>query len=156
MSLVQALQDARISHLDLSGSISILGDVRVGDVLSQMRVQRASAALIEDDNGLLIGIFTERDVLLKIADEPAHLQDMVRQHMTVNPHTVKPEDTAGHALHLMNAGHYRHVPVLDADGRSVGNLDQHAVIRFLTDHFPREVYNLPPDPERIPRTREGA
>ena len=156
MSLVQALHEARISHLDLSGSIGILADVPVSDVLARMRDERASAALIEDEDGHLIGIFTERDVLLKIADEPSRLRDAVCNHMTAQPQTVFPDDTVGHALQCMNAGHFRHVPVLDADGRTAGNLGQHAVIRFLTDHFPREVYNLPPDPEMIPRTREGA
>ncbi len=156
MSLVQALQDTRISHLDLSGSISITGDVTVARVLSQMRRERASAVLVIDGDGQLVGTFTERDVLLKIADEPSRLQDEVRQHMTPTPQTVAPDDTAGHALRFMNAGHYRNVPVLDAEKRPVGNLSQHAVIRFLTDHFPREVYNLSPDPEKIPRTREGA
>ncbi len=156
MSLVRALQDARISHLDLSGSISIPGDVSVDEVLSRMRAGRASVALIEDAAGRLIGIFTERDVLLKIAGEPSRLRDRVQVHMTVNPQTVAPEDTAGHALQFMHTGHYRNVPVLDDDGRAVGNLGLHAVIRFLTDQFPREVYNLPPDPEQIPRTREGA
>lgn len=156
MSLVQALQDARISHLDLSGSISITGGVIVADVLSQMRRERASAVLVADADGRLVGIFTERDVLLKIADDPSRLRDEVHQHMTAAPQTVAPDDTAGHALRFMNDGHYRNVPVLDAQQRPVGNLSQHAVIRFLTDHFPREVYNLPPDPEKIPRTREGA
>jgi CBS domain-containing protein len=156
MSLVQALQDARISHLDLSGSISIMGDVPVGEVLSRMRAERASAALVQDVEGHLIGIFTERDVLHKIAGEPARLGDSVQKHMTASPQTVAPDDTAGHALQFMNSGHYRNVPVLGPDGRAVGNLGQHAIILFLTDNFPREVYNLPPDPEKIPRTREGA
>lgn len=156
MSLVQALHEARISHLDLSGSISILADVVVSDVLVSMRDERASAALIEDVEGHLIGIFTERDVLLKIVGDPSRLRDRVQDHMTGKPQTVSPDDSAGHALHLMNTGHYRNVPVLDADGKTAGNLSQHAVIRFLTDQFPREVYNLPPDPEKIPRTREGA
>ncbi len=156
MSLVQALQDARISHLDLSGSISMAGTVSVDEVLSRMRAGRSSVALIEDAEGRLIGIFTERDVLLKIAGEPSRLHDKVQDHMTVSPQTIVPEDTAGHALQFMHTGHYRNGPVLDEDGRAVGNLCLHAVIRFLTDHFPREVYPLPPEPEQIPRTREGA
>lgn len=156
MSLVRALQDARISHLDLTGSVQVAGDLAVGEVLARMRQECASAVLVVDADGLLEGIFTERDVLLKVADNPALLSAPVRDLMTPDPQTVSPDDTAGHALHFMCAGHYRNVPVLDADGRVAGNLSQHAVIRFLTDHFPREVYNLPPDPERIPRTREGA
>jgi CBS domain-containing protein len=156
MSFVQALQDARISHLDISGSISVLGDVPVDKLLSRMRAERTTAALVVDTDGHLVGIFTERDVLLKIADDPSRLADKVQDHMTPAPQTVSLDDTAGHALRFMNAGHYRNVPVLDDTGCPVGNLSQHAVIRFITDHFPREVYNLPPDPDKIPRTREGA
>ena len=156
MNLVEALRDERISHLDLSGSVQISGDPTVAEVLAALREARASAALIVDEGGRLEGIFTERDVLLKVADDQARLTAPVRELMTPDPQAVSPDDTAGHALHFMREGHYRNVPVLDGDGRVVGNLSQHAVIRYLTDHFPREVYNLPPDPELIPRTREGA
>lgn len=156
MSLVQTLQDARISHLDLSGSISVAAADSIGDVLALMRQERAAAALITDEAGRLAGIFTERDVLLHIADDAARLADPVSAHMTAAPQTVTPDANASQALRLMNAGHYRHVPVVDAAGAPAGNLSQHAVIRFLTDHYPREVYNLPPDPEKIARTREGA
>ena len=76
--------------------------------------------------------------------------------MTSNPQVLTVDDTVSEALSLMSGGHYRNVPVLSESGQIVGNLSQHAVIRFLTDHFPREIYNLPPDPELIPRTREGA
>ncbi len=156
MNLVEDLRDERISHLDLSGSVQVSGDPTVAEVLAAMRDARASAALIVGEEGRLEGIFTERDVLLKVADDPARLAAPVRELMTPDPQTVSPDDTAGHALHFMREGHYRNVPVLDGQGRVVGNLSQHAVIRYLTDHFPREVYNLPPDPELIPRTREGA
>lgn len=156
MSLVQTLQDARISHLDVSGSITVTPTESVTNVLTRMREERASAAHVIDEGGSLLGIFTERDVLLRVSDDPARLQDPVSQHMTADPKTVALDDTAGHALQFMNAGHFRNVPVVDDQGHPVGNLSQHAVIRFLTDHFPREVYNLPPDPEKIARTREGA
>jgi hypothetical protein len=48
------------------------------------------------------------------------------------------------------------VPILDGEGNVVGNLPQCELIRFLTDQYPREVYNLPPDPDRIATTKEGA
>ena len=156
MRLVQALQEARISHLDLSGSVRVRPGAAVGDVLARMREARATVALVEDKKKRLVGIFTERDALLKVADNPAALSFAIDRLMTANPRVVSPDDRVGAALHFMNEGHFRNVPVLDATGRIVGNLSQHAVIRFLTDHFPREVYNLPPDPEQISRTREGA
>ena len=56
----------------------------------------------------------------------------------------------------MNAGHYRDVPIVDHYGGIEGNLPQHEIIRFLTDQFPEDIYNLPPDPDRIAQTKEGA
>ncbi len=152
----QDLQQERISHLDLSMFITVSSGTSIALTLSQMRNERVGAALVQDDNGRLSGIFTERDVLKKVAGDPAMLQQSVDVAMTTNPETVSPDDTVDHALKLMNGGDYRNVPVLDSDGNIAGNLSQQALIRFLTDRFPREIYNLPPDPELIAQTREGA
>ena len=125
------------------------------EALVRMRRSRVSAILVQNGNGL-IGIFTERDVLLKVADNPSALDQVVDDLMTADPQTVTSDTSVGRALQLMNAGDYRNVPVRDQSGAVIGNLSQHAMITFLTDHFPREIYNLPPDPEMIPTTREGA
>ena len=117
MRLVQALQEARISHLDLSGSIRVRPGAAVGDVLARMREARATVALVEDQRKRLVGIFTERDALLKVADDPAALSLAIDKLMTANPRVVSPDDRVGAALHFMNEGHFRNVPVLDAAGR---------------------------------------
>ena len=79
MNLVEALRDERISHLDLSGSVQVSGAPTVAEVLAAMREERASAALIVGEGGRLEGIFTERDVLLKVADDPTRLAVPVRE-----------------------------------------------------------------------------
>ncbi|MFH1570832.1 MAG: CBS domain-containing protein, partial [Gemmatimonadota bacterium] len=117
---------------------------------------RVSAVLVRRPDGSLAGIFTERDVLLRIVDEPATWGRPVDEFMTPDPQVLTPEAPVSRALELMNAGHYRNVPVVTADGRVVGNLSQHALIRCLTDRFPRQTYNLPPEALRVARTREGA
>jgi hypothetical protein len=38
----------------------------------------------------------------------------------------------------------------------VGNLTHYAILRFLSDRFQQEIYNLPPDPDQVPRAPEGA
>ena len=37
-----------------------------------------------------------------------------------------------------------------------GNLTHFAIIKFLSDRFPQEIYNLPPEPELAARARDGA
>lgn len=156
MRLAQAFSETRVSHLDLSGFVRLPAFTRVADALEHMRAARVNVILVEGSDERLVGIFTERDVLLKVEDAANPLSATIDALMTADPQVLTVEDSVSKALALMTQGHYRNVPVLGEEGEIVGNLSQHAVIRFLTDHFPREIYNLPPDPELIPRTREGA
>jgi CBS domain-containing protein len=65
----------------------------------------------------LVGIVTERDVLLKLADKHLARFD-VRDVMTRDPVVLRPEDTLAVAIHKMAVGGFRHIPVVD-DGRPI-------------------------------------
>ena len=156
MSIEHDLQTEKIAHLELSEYAVVKAGSTISEVLDVMRRERISATLVEDDKGKLVGIFTERDVLIRVVDDPATWDQCVDAFMTTEPQTVSPDEPVSQALRLMNAGHYRNVPVLDDEGNITGNLSHHTLIRFLTERFPREIYNLPPDPELIPKTKEGA
>lgn len=149
-------QYEKISRLDLTTYATARAGTSVAETLALMRERRVSAVLVEDEADRIVGIFTERDVLLKVAGEADAMDQSVDSVMTPKPQTLSPDDTVGHALRLMNEGHYRNVPVLDEDQGVVGNLSQHALITFLTDRYPKEIYNLPPESDMIPQTREGA
>ena len=56
----------------------------------------------------------------------------------------------------MEEGGYRHLPVVDENGKAVGMLSVKRIIRYLVEHFPGAVYNLPPDPGAVQQEREGA
>jgi CBS domain-containing protein len=56
----------------------------------------------------------------------------------------------------MEEGGYRHLPVVDERERPVGILSVKRIIRYLVEHFPTTVYNLPPDPQAVPKNPEGA
>ena len=85
-----------------------------------------------DETGRLVGIFSERDLLTKVAgihDPYAELP--VRQFMTPKPETIKPTDTLAFALHKMDSGGYRHLPVV-RDGRLVGIVSVRDLMRHVT------------------------
>lgn len=155
MTLEQDLRTERVSHLDLSRYISIESGTPVSRVLEEMREQRQNCVFVTDA-GRLVGIFTERDVLRKIAQAPHTWSRPIDEFMTPNPETVRPEDSAGRALAIMTAGHYRNVPAVDDQGRPMGNVSHYAIIAFFSDRFPQEIYNLPPEPDQVPLTRAGA
>ncbi len=65
----------------------------------------------------LVGIVTERDVILKLSDKQLPAFD-VRDAMTRDPVVLRPEDTLAVAIHKMAVGGFRHIPVVE-DGRPV-------------------------------------
>ena len=156
MRVERDLQREKITSVDLGAYISVAPEAIIEQTILRMRSERIGAVLVSNEDGRLVGIFTERDVLKKVAGDPGSLNQPVSAVMTPDPETVSTDDVVGDALRLMKRGDYRNVPVLEADGTIAGNFSQQALIQFLTDRFPREIYNLPPNPELIPQTREGA
>ncbi len=155
MSLEQELQHEQVDHLDLSNYISVEIGTSVKTVVEAMRTQQRTCALVTDQ-GSLVGILTDHDILIKIADNPDTWQLPIDDFITLAPLTINAADPVDKALALMNQKHFRNLPVLDEAGQVVGNLTHYAIIQFLASRFPESVYNLPPDPERTPRQRAGA
>jgi CBS domain-containing protein len=79
-------------------------------------------ALLAVDDGKLVGIFTERDIVFRVV---AHGRDVattrVADVMTRQPHTIGPHERFGLALLIMHDKGFRHLPVVDG-GRIVGIL----------------------------------
>jgi CBS domain-containing protein len=135
-------------------TLAATGDDSVGDVMQLLRAQRTGAALI-CDGPKLIGIFTERDAL-KLMASGADFSAPVRDYMSSKPATLPSNATVGDAIRTMAQGGYRHLPVVDDAGGPSGVIAVHGIVRYLVDHFPETVYNLPPDPKSVQRAREGA
>jgi CBS domain-containing protein len=126
----------------------------VGQVMQLLRAQRTGAMLV-CEGPKLIGIFTERDAL-KLMARGADLTAPVRDFMSSPPAIVSSKATVGEAIRVMADGAYRHLPIVDPDGKPTGVLAVHGIVHYLVDHFPATVYNLPPEPNAKPREREGA
>jgi CBS domain-containing protein len=106
-------------------------------------LQEAIGAMIENGIGCLLvtadsalqGIITERDVLNKAADDPANMQRPISEFMTAAPETIRGQDSLAYALHAMDLGGYRHLPILDAGGRPTGIISMRDILRFLCIRF---------------------
>lgn len=143
MSLLEELKQERVDHLDLSGFCQATADTAVAEVLAQMQQARVNVCLVMD-GGTLVGIFTERDVLQKVAAQTAVLQQPITTVMTANPVTATPDTTAAAALRLMDNNHFRNLPVVQADGAVLGAMTHQSIIRYLAARYPVEVLNRPP------------
>ena len=111
--LAEPISSARVSA---ARSISVGATVREAIDLMQ---QDTSGAVVVLRGTAVAGIFTERDVLRKIAGRPERLSDQVQAHMTPDPVVLREDDPMAAALNKMGAGGFRHVPVV-RDGQLVG------------------------------------
>jgi CBS domain-containing protein len=79
-----------------------------------------------------VGIFSERDLLTKVAGTAVDYERQpVSQFMTSNPETIQATDRLAFALHKMDCGGYRHLPVIK-DGRPLGMISVRDMLRYIT------------------------
>jgi len=116
-------------------------DAPLREAVHMMRDQRVGCVLVVAD-GKLIGIVTERDLLLKLDD--AGLARSVGDLMTADPEVLSPDDPIAYALNRMAEGGYRHVPLVDGEGRPTGIVSVRDVVNYLADCFPLTVFTVPP------------
>ena len=109
--------------------------LRLREAATRMAERGIGAAIVLDGDRL-VGILTERDVLLAVAsdrDKSATVEDCMTRH----PETVEPSDTTDHAAALMIHGGFRHLPVVEGE-RVVGIVSIRDLMRVtLDDTSPR-------------------
>ena len=87
----------------------------VFEALEEMMNKNISALVVMED-GVLKGIFTERDYARKIALKGKSSKDTrVSEIMTAGLITVSPSDTIDYCMNIMTERHIRHLPVVDGD-----------------------------------------
>jgi len=96
------------------------------------------SALLIVNNGILSGIFSEKDALRLFAvNEQQVLNEPIAKHMTKNPRMVDPQDTITEAYRIMKRIHVRHVPVADK-GKPVGVISIEDFIRYYDTQMDKE------------------
>jgi CBS domain-containing protein len=129
-----------------SGDVTrIAGDATVFDAVKAMVDANIGAVLVTDGDDI-IGIFTERDYLRRIAAEEVQARDtLVRDVMSSPVLIVTPETSVDETMALMTDRRIRHAPVVD-DGAlvamiSIGDLvkfqsqKQSFELQYLTDYI---------------------
>jgi CBS domain-containing protein len=85
-----------------------------------MREHNAECVLVREDGGDIVGILTERDILLKAARASQDLMAlMVKDIMTADPVMLREGDTLAVAMHKMSIGGFRHIPFVAGDGTTL-------------------------------------
>jgi CBS domain-containing protein len=93
--------------------------ILVDQAAKLMAAKNVGAILVVDD-GRLVGIFTERDLLVRVVARglDAHVTQL-GEVMTRSPQTIDPDKPFGYALLVMHEKGFRHLPVVDG-GKPIG------------------------------------
>ena len=100
-------------------TVSLLATVE--DAVRTMTDKQVGAVAVIDENGIVAGMFTERDVLAKFALSGRDPRTTpVRELMSPIVEMATEETTPSEALQVMLERHYRHMPIVDDHGKVLG------------------------------------
>jgi CBS domain-containing protein len=109
---------------------SVAPELSAADAVGDMRAA-GEGALVVASGGRVIGIFTERDALRKLAG--SSLDGVtVAEVMTADPVVLRTDDSVAVAIHKMAVGGFRHIPLVDR-GAPVGMITAHDLFRYILE-----------------------
>ena len=146
----------RVSALGRREPATVHPASSLADSIAAMQAGETRSVLVTDADGRLLGVFTERDVLLRVLGREADPTAPIARFMTENPHSVRLDSSLGDAIEVMERNGFNGLPVVDDDGRVAGHLDARDVLEYIAEAFPQEVLNLPPRPHQLLEQPEGA
>jgi len=110
-------------------------DSTIWDAIRIMREGRHGSVLVVDRRAKesLVGIFTERDVLLRVWGSGLDINTTpVSRVMTPHPVVLREDDILAHAIHLMAVRGFRHIPIV-RDDRPVGFVSVRGILRYIAE-----------------------
>jgi CBS domain-containing protein len=109
-------------------------EATAAEAISQMLEHHVGAVTVVDSNRVVAGIFTERDVMRRLSLSGLDPNSTpVREVMTTPVELATELTSEAEALSIMLERHYRHLPVVDPNGRLIGMLAMRHVLEARID-----------------------
>jgi len=95
-------------------AVKVAPDAKLDHVVGLLRKSNIGSVVVAEGNKV-VGIFTERDHLLKVAGKSLdHKKEQVQNYMTKDPVCIQKDETIGDVLKKMRNGNFRHLIIVDA------------------------------------------
>jgi CBS domain-containing protein len=131
-----------VLHLCDPECAAVSPESTVAEAIQAMLKRRVGAVVVVDANRV-VGIFTERDVLKKLALSGRDPEKVpVAELMTAPVETASPQTSPGDALVSMLEHHFRHLPVVDSSGRLRGVLSLRNLLHGQMQELRRQLDSL--------------
>ena len=149
----KARQDS-VSSMQTDDYVCIAPSTPLSRAIESMSQDEGGCAIVCADDGSVVGIFTERDLLTKIVGQTTDLNAPVSNWMSPIVATLTPDATVGQAVAMMNEKGHRNIPLVK-NGKLVGSISVFDVIGYLAESYPKTTMNLPPNPDQVMETTDG-
>lgn len=118
-------------------------EASVADAIRKMLDYHVGAVGVVDGEGRVAGIFTERDVLRKLTLTGMNPETTpVRNLMTTSVEMATQQTGPGEAMATMVERHFRHLPVIDDNGKLLGILSIRNLLEWRIDGLTQELDSL--------------
>ncbi|MEX2393707.1 MAG: citrate synthase [Actinomycetota bacterium] len=111
--------DLRLGEIMTPDALTVPPGTALAEAAATMRERGVGSVVVEDVQGKVVGILTERDLVKATADGAHPTDATVDQWMTHSPVTMPSDGGITHALDQMMERHFRHIPICD-DSKLVG------------------------------------
>ena len=135
-SIERSLEVEPLARLKPATPVTVTPSTPVGHALALLAEKHIGAVMVVEGDAL-VGIFTERDALMRISTglTDAIAAEPVRNYMTSDPVSLTAEDTIVFALNRMAVGGCRHIPIKE-EKKLVGVSSVRDFLGYLTEQFP--------------------
>ncbi len=125
-----------------SDVVSITADTSVATLVRVLTERRIGAVPVLDGAGQLLGIVSERDVVVALAAHGAGALEMpATRFMTQSPRTGTPATTVTEAMEMMTDGRFRHLPIVQ-ENKMIGMVSIGDVVKARIMQQTQEVESL--------------
>jgi CBS domain-containing protein len=129
----RALLADRVASLITRPPVTAAPTTPVRQIL-QLLHESAVGCVVLVEGGRPVGVFSERDVLLKIGNAAAAAGDEpVANFMTPHPQTLPMDANIAFAVQRMDLGGFRHIPIVSAEDELLGVISVRDILRHLTE-----------------------
>lgn len=129
--LEKALAEETVAAIQTTPVATVTPETPVQKAVEILAGLKVACLLVVKD-GQLVGVFSDRDALERVAIEYERVKTQpVREFMTTDPVFIYDSDSAAAALSIMAISGFRHVPVTDIERNVVGIVSPQRVAEFL-------------------------
>lgn len=115
----------------------------IADGVRLLQQHKVGAIVVTNYAGKLAGIFTERDITLKVCLSGIDAEKTpLAEVMTKSPQTAEMTTSIAFALNMMSQGGYRHLPIIDNSSFPIGIVSVKDLVDYISHALSKDISKL--------------